>query len=169
MCLRSPPRPRSASRQAWCRIPRCFPEATAAASRLSVAAASLRPPERRTRSLTTPSQTPPPADRTSSFDGKTRPRLLIAYMRGTTPAGRSRFHRACRSLRASTRHPFRPNRIRFEGKTLSRAGPTCFPDPDPFLGKSHSSNAAPFNPTVCTFTLNLSGFTITHSRFRLNV
>lgn len=126
------------------------------ASHLSVAAASLRPPELRTCLLTTPSQTPPPADRTSSFGGKTRLRLLTAFTSGTTPADRSRFHRACRFLQASTRHLFLPNRTRFEGKTLNHAGPTSFPDPDPFRGKSHSSNAAPFTPTPPFALLHLT-------------
>lgn len=117
---------------------------------------SLRPPDLRIRPLNTPSQTPPPADRTSSFGGRTRPRLLTAYTSGTTPADRSRFHRACRFLQASTHHLFLPNRTRFEGKTLSRAGPTSFPDPDSFPGKSHSSNAAPFTPTPPFALLHLT-------------
>lgn len=154
--LRSPLRPLSAKLQGWCQILRCFLEATAAASRLSVAVASLRPPELRTHPLTTPSQTPPPAAQTSSFVGRTRLRLLTAYMSGTTPADRSRFHRACRFLRALTRHPFRPNRTRFGDKILNHVDPTSFPDPAPFLGKSHSSNAAPLTPTPPFALLHLT-------------
>lgn len=154
--LRSPLRPQSAKLQGWCQILQCFLEATAAASRPSVAVASLRPPELRTHPLTMPSQTPPPAVQTSSFVGITRLRLLTAYMSGTTPADRSRFHQACRFLQALTHHPFRLNRTRFEDKILNHVDPTSFPDPDPFLGRSHSSNAAPLTPTPPFALLHLT-------------
>lgn len=141
-CRHSHRLPQSASLQGWCQIRQCFLEATAAVSRLSVAAVFLRRLGPRTRPLTTPSQTPPPVAQTSSFAEKTRLRLLTAYMSATIHDDRFHFLLVYQFLQTSTHHQFHPNHTRSEGKTLSPGDPSSFPDLDPFPGKSHSSNAA---------------------------
>lgn len=142
-CRHSHRLPQSASLQGWCLIRRCFPEATAAVSHLSVAAVFLKPLGLRTHPLTTSSQTPPLVARMSSFAEKTRLRLLTAYMSATIHDDRFHFLRVYPFLQTSTHRQSHPNHTRSEGKTLSPGDPSSFPDLDPFPGKSRSSNAVP--------------------------
>lgn len=120
--LPSPHHPRSTINQDPSSPPRCNPAATAAASRLSVAAASLRP--RGTSFHHPPTMhfpTPHPAARTSSFAEKAGPHLHT----GATPAGRSTSLIVSPSLQTMMLHRFHPNPV---SQLSSRPNLVHFPE-----------------------------------------
>lgn len=160
--LPSPPRPPSASLRGSLLTPLCCLAATAVVSPPSAAAVSQRLRARRLHPPTTPSPPPPPADRTSSFDERTKPLPLTACTSETILGGPCPSPTACPSLPpAQTPHPYPPNHTSsaLASRIWILGGSSSCPDQGHCPGRSLSSSVAGVQatpPTQLALSLPLS-------------